>query len=142
MPIPTFPPVVKMLPMVFALPIATKLLVIVAVPAVMFVSDIFVVVTFTTVSVPATFKLPDKLRLAPVIVVADSQLEPNVAKVPLVAFNEPVETPPAPDNTNTGEVKVPFPFPAPMEILKVESDRSIPNVTPVLLYTSNATTAF
>ena len=42
------------------------------VPALIFVSTKFVVVTFTVVNVPATDKLPLKLKFPPVIVVAAS----------------------------------------------------------------------
>ena len=44
----------------------------------------FVVVIFTEVKVPATNKSPDKLKLEPLMVVAESHDEETVAKVPIV----------------------------------------------------------
>jgi len=77
--IPTFPPVVNIFPIVFAFPIADKLVVTSAMP----------VVTLVALALTA-FKLPDKLTLAPVIVVADNQLVPTVKNVPVFATSEPV----------------------------------------------------
>ena len=60
------------------------------VPAEILVFNIFVLVIFTVVKVPATLKLPDKLKFAPVIVVADKV--PALIELPttLVADKAPV----------------------------------------------------
>lgn len=89
-PMPTLPPVVIMGPTVLLLPIAAKLFVMFAIPAVKFVSIKFVVVTFTATKVPAMVRLPDKLAFAPVIVEAVNQLVAIVLNVPDVALIVPV----------------------------------------------------
>lgn len=91
--IPTFPPVVKMLPIVWLLPLAVSVVSMNIDPADTYVSSKFVVVTFTVVRVPATTKLPDKLTLPPVNVVAETTVEVTVEKVPTVALSVPAVTP-------------------------------------------------
>jgi hypothetical protein len=61
----------------------------ITVPADTFVCNTFVAVTFTTVNVPATFRLPDKLILPPLIV--DAAIEAAVAAVNTAtgAYNAP-----------------------------------------------------
>ena len=88
--IPTFPPVVKILPIVLLLPIALKFVPTITVPVLIAVSTKLVVVIFTTVNVPATFKLPDKLTEPPVIVVALINDDDTVLNVPRVDTIEPV----------------------------------------------------
>ena len=82
--IPTLPPVVNIFPIVFELPTADKFVVILATPAVKFVSIRLVAVILTTVRVPATFKSPDKLIEPPVIVVAAIREELIVEAVRVV----------------------------------------------------------
>jgi hypothetical protein len=89
--IPTFPLVVKIVPTVLLFPVAAKAVVILAIPAVIFVSTKFVDVIFTTVRVPPTFKFPDKLKFAPVIVVAESKLDETVPNEPIVEYREAVD---------------------------------------------------
>jgi len=88
--IPTFPPVVKIFPIVLLLPIALKFVPTITVPVLIAVSTKLVVVIFTTVNVPATFKLPDKLTEPPVIVVALINDDDTVLNVPRVDTIEPV----------------------------------------------------
>jgi hypothetical protein len=79
--IPTFPPVVKILPIVLEFPVAENEVLANTTPADTFVSTKLVEVILTTVKVPATFKLPDKWALAPLMVVAFNNAAPTVTEV-------------------------------------------------------------
>jgi hypothetical protein len=61
------------------------------VAVVIFDSTILVDVIFTTVRYPATFKLPDKLILPPVIISVDNNVDETVPNEPIVEYNVLVE---------------------------------------------------
>ena len=88
-PIPTFPPVVKIDPIVLLLPIAANVLEIFIEPAETLVSIRLVVVTLTVVMVPPTIKLPERLILPPVNVVPEMSVDVSVVNVPDVANTLP-----------------------------------------------------
>lgn len=88
-PIPTFPPVVKIDPTVLLFPTALKLVPTNNDPADMFVSTKLVVVILTTVRVPPIFKLPDKLTDPPDIVVALINELDTVVNDPSVEYTDP-----------------------------------------------------
>jgi hypothetical protein len=94
-PTPTFPPVVKMLPIVFEVPTAEREVLAKTTPADTLVSTKLVEVILTTVRVPATFKLPDKWALAPLIVVAFNRAVPTVVAETVPAVIVPAITVPA-----------------------------------------------
>jgi hypothetical protein len=88
-PIPTFPPVVKIDPIVLLFPIALKLVPTNTDPADIFVSTKLVVVILTTVRVPPIFRLPDKLIEPPDIVVALINELDTVLNDPSVEYTDP-----------------------------------------------------
>jgi len=90
--IPTFPPVVKILPTVLLLPTAARRVLARTTPAETLVSTRFVDVILTAVKVPATYRFCDKVILAAVI--SEVEIPELKYPVPPTRAFPPMPTPP------------------------------------------------
>ena len=79
--IPTFPPVVNILPIVLLFPVADNKVLAKTIPPDIFISTKLATVRLVTVKVPATFKFPERCAFPPLIVVA---LSNDAFTVPLL----------------------------------------------------------
>ncbi|NDG02462.1 MAG: hypothetical protein EB119_04560 [Synechococcaceae bacterium WBB_34_004] len=123
--IPMLPPVKYMLPIVFDEPTTVNPELTYIVPTDKFVSTKLVVVTFVSVSVPETVKLPDKLSVPPVMVVATKLVVVTLVNVALVPTSVAAVT------FVPSKLLVVMVPAAKLAVLTLVVARSVPTVAPV-----------